>query len=45
MIEDIKKDATARMQKTVDGLKQAFSKLRTGRASAAILDHVRVDYY
>ncbi len=45
MIEDIKKDATARMQKTVDGLKASFSKLRTGRASTAILDHVRVDYY
>lgn len=45
MIEDIKKDATARMQKTVDGLRQSFTKLRTGRASAAILDHVRVDYY
>ncbi|MBA4286886.1 MAG: ribosome recycling factor [Xanthomonadaceae bacterium] len=45
MIEDIKKDATARMQKTVDGLKASFSKLRTGRASTAILEHVRVDYY
>ena len=45
MIEDIKKDASAKMQKTVDVLKQSLVKLRTGRASAAILDHIRVDYY
>ncbi|MCK9385210.1 MAG: ribosome recycling factor [Nevskia sp.] len=45
MIEDIKKEAGARMQKTVDALRQSFTKLRTGRASAAILDHIRVDYY
>jgi ribosome recycling factor len=45
MIEDIKKDATQRMQKCVDVLKQAFTKLRTGRANTALLEHVRVDYY
>jgi ribosome recycling factor len=45
MIEDIKKDAIARMQKSVDALKQSFTKLRTGRASTALLEHVRVDYY
>ncbi|GAC1623047.1 MAG: ribosome recycling factor [Nevskia sp.] len=45
MIEDIKKDASARMQKTVDALKTSLTKLRTGRASTAILDHIRVDYY
>lgn len=45
MIEDIKKDTTARMQKTVDVLKASLTKLRTGRASTAILDHIRVDYY
>jgi ribosome recycling factor len=45
MIDDIKKDASARMQKALDVLKTAFSRLRTGRASAALLDHIRVDYY
>jgi ribosome recycling factor len=45
MIEDIKKDASARMQKALDVLKQAFSRLRTGRANVALLDHVKVDYY
>ena len=45
MIEDIKKDATLRMQKAVDALKHAFSRVRTGRANAALLEHIRVDYY
>jgi ribosome recycling factor len=45
MIDDIKKDASARMQKCVDVLKAALTKLRTGRASTALLEHVKVDYY
>ena len=45
MIDDIKKDATARMQKAVDVLKTAFTRLRTGRANVALLEHVKVDYY
>lgn len=45
MIANIKADATTRMQKSVDTLKNALLKLRTGRANAALLDHVRVDYY
>ncbi|MDB5986862.1 MAG: ribosome recycling factor [Nevskia sp.] len=45
MVEDIKKDATARMQKCLDALKQSLVKLRTGRANTAILEHIRVDYY
>jgi ribosome recycling factor len=45
MIDDIKKDAAARMQKSIDALKQSLTKLRTGRANAGILEHVRVDYY
>ena len=44
-INKIKGDATTRMQKCVDTLKTALMKLRTGRASAGLLDHVRVDYY
>ncbi len=35
----------ARMEKTVSALKDSFSGIRTGRASAAIFDKVRVDYY
>ena len=33
------------MQKTVDRMKGDFGTLRTGRASAALLENVRVDYY
>ncbi|PPE72276.1 ribosome recycling factor [Solimonas fluminis] len=45
MTAEIKNDATKRMQKCVDTLKTELAKLRTGRANAAMLDHVRVDYY
>ncbi len=45
MLSKIKTDATTRMQKCVDSLKTELVKLRTGRANAALLDHVRVDYY
>ena len=45
MIPKIKTDATTRMQKCVDTLKTQLMKLRTGRANASLLDHVRVDFY
>ncbi|MGH8447373.1 MAG: ribosome recycling factor [Solimonas sp.] len=45
MLNDIKNDATKRMQKCVDALKNELMKLRTGRANASLLDHIRVDYY
>lgn len=45
MIEDIKKDASERMSKCLDSLRNGLAKLRTGRANAALLDHVTVDYY
>jgi len=45
MINDIKKEAGERMQKGVDALKTTLAKLRTGRANAALLDHITVDYY
>ena len=35
MLEELKKKASARMDKSVDTLKQAYTKLRTGRASTA----------
>src|SRR5450432_887221 len=35
----------SQMQKTLDKMKSDFSTLRTGRASAALLENVRVDYY
>ena len=45
MIEDIKKDATARMAKSIDSLKHDLVKLRTGRAHTSLLDHLTVSYY
>jgi ribosome recycling factor len=45
MIDDLKKEATTRMAKSVDNLKQELTKLRTGRAHASLLDHVMVSYY
>ena len=45
MIDNVKKNATARMHKSADTLKDALSKLRTGRANTAMLDHLRVEYY
>jgi ribosome recycling factor len=44
-INKIKTESTQRMQKSVETLKTQLMKLRTGRANAALLDHVRVDYY
>jgi len=34
-----------RMEKTLAALKSELATIRTGRANAALLDHVRVDYY
>lgn len=45
MIQDIKKDAEVRMQKSVEALKTELLKIRTGRAHPSILEHVMVDYY
>jgi ribosome recycling factor len=39
------KDAEIRMQKGIEAFKQAMAKLRTGRANASLLEHIRVDYY
>lgn len=45
MIEDIQKQAETRMDKCVDALKQAFARIRTGRANPSLLDDITVDYY
>ena len=45
MIDDIKKDAGERMDKSVAALRQELSKLRTGRAHTSLLDHITVEYY
>ncbi len=45
MIEDIKQDAEQRMRKTVASTRDSMARIRTGRASTALLDHLSVNYY
>jgi len=45
MIDDILKDAEQRMQKSIDSMRSDMAKIRTGRASPAIIEHIMVDYY
>jgi len=45
MIDEIVQDAGKRMSKTIDALRQALGKVRTGRAHPSLLDHLTVDYY
>ena len=45
MIDDVMTDAKQRMEKSVDALSHAFSKLRTGRAHPSVLEHLTIDYY
>ena len=44
-METLLKDLTEKMEKSVIALKNAFNKIRTGRANPAILDDINVDYY
>jgi len=45
MLDDIKKDADARMGKSIAALKTELARIRTGRAHPSLLEHVTVDYY
>ena len=45
MIDEILEDAAERMSKTLDSLHVGLNKIRTGRASPALLEHLHVDYY
>ncbi|MEY4283795.1 MAG: ribosome recycling factor [Betaproteobacteria bacterium] len=42
---DVKKNAEAKMAQSLATLGQHLTKIRTGRANPALLDHVMVDYY
>lgn len=44
-MQSITKEATARMQKSLEALKQELSKVRTGRANPGLLDHIKVSSY
>lgn len=45
MIEDVRRDTDQRMGKSIAALREAFTKIRTGRAHTSLLDHLRVEYY
>ncbi len=45
MIEDIKKVARERMEKSLEALGHHFNKIRTGRAHPGLLDGLKVEYY
>jgi ribosome recycling factor len=45
MLDDLKKDATTRMQKCIQSFQGDLKKLRTGRAHPSLIEHLKVDYY
>ena len=45
MIDELIQDATRRMDKSVETVGGEFNSVRTGRASAALLDRIQIDYY
>ena len=45
MLSTIKQDAQQRMLKSVDALRHELQRLRTGRASVALVEHLKVNYY
>ena len=45
MVKDILQSAETRMKKAVEVVREELSKIRTGKATTALLDAVKVDYY
>jgi len=45
VIDELMKDAEERMDKSVAAAKGELNGVRTGRASAALLDRIQIDYY
>ena len=45
MLEEVLQDAERRMKKTVEHVRDDFAAIRTGRASASLLNRVVVNYY
>src|SRR6056297_3103038 len=43
--QEIIAETTDKMHKTIESLKKEFSRIRTGRASPALLEGITVDYY
>jgi len=45
MIDDVFSEANAKMGKSIEALRKELGTIRTGRASPALVDHIKVDYY
>ncbi len=45
MLNEIKTDAQTRMSKSVESLRHDLTRVRTGRASTALVEHLKVNYY
>jgi len=45
MIDEIMVDTKIRMKKSIAAVKVELAKIRTGRATPALLDHIVVRYY
>jgi len=45
MMKEILSESKARMEKSVEDLKHTLTSIRTGRANAGLIDHIKVDYY
>ena len=44
-VDDLLQDAARRMDRTIEAARSEFNTVRTGRASAALLDRISIDYY
>src|SRR5207244_7536751 len=44
-MEELVTDAQRRMDRTIESTRNEFNTVRTGRASAALLDRITIDYY
>jgi ribosome recycling factor len=45
MVDELIQDASRRMDRSIEATRNEFNTVRTGRASAALLDRIHVDYY
>jgi len=45
MTDKILKNADSKMKKTIEALTKELSSIRTGRASPALVEHIKIDYH
>jgi len=45
MLEEVIEEVNSHMEKTIEALRRDLASIRTGRASTAMLDNIKIDYY